>query len=580
MEMPTVYTEIDDSFDFGEAVAPAIVPGTQFIGSLGVLARGDFRDTWSIAVTPGAIYSFTLVADLGESGGFSSRIVSVGLDEEQSRVSGRFGERSTDLTVTADETGQLDVFLQSVSDVSYTLILNSIVFPFPTDGDDTLVGNMNADRVDLLGGNDTYVALGGSDVVIGGMGDDSIDGVCGNDTLFGDEGDDTILGGNGRDVIFGGADNDLINGGNQEDALNGDEGDDTLIGEKGNDTISGGAGVDVIDGGQDDDLLTGGTEGDIFRFRNGDGRDIITDFTVGEDRLDLTALNIWDISLLTIQAGGTGIRINTGNGNYIELTGLSVGDLTNADLILVDPPVIAVTEGGDQITATDIADFFAASGGSDAIRGMGGNDTINGGTGNDTLDGGSGNDLIDGGSGADRINGGEGADTIMGAAGNDVIKGGSGNDLINGQNANDRIYGEDGNDTLFGENGNDQIWGGGGADSIFGGAGKDKIDGGSGNDTIDGGWGDDLMTGGAGNDVFVFADDRTRADTITDFTIGQDVIQIEAYGYTDISDLNMVQTGDDVLITFSDRDSLLLLNVDLADLDNDDFTLSNELIAL
>lgn len=48
---------------------------------------------------------------------------------------------------------------------------------------------MVSDRIDLLGGNDTYIALGGSDIVTRGLGDDFIHEVYGN----------------GRDQIYGGA---------------------------------------------------------------------------------------------------------------------------------------------------------------------------------------------------------------------------------------------------------------------------------------------------------------------------------------------------------------------------------------
>ena len=97
------------------------------------------------------------------------------------------------------------------------------------------------------------------------------------------------------------------------------------------------------------------------------------------------------------------------------------------------------------------------------------------------------------------------------------------------------------------------------------------MNGGGGADTLEGGFGDDELTGGGGADLFVFADDRTRADTLTDFNIGQDIIQIGFYGFTDIADLSIAQDGANVVITLSERDSITIENVLVADLSNADF---------
>src|SRR5206468_4254978 len=63
----------------------------------------------------------------------------------------------------------------------------------------------------------------------------------------------------------------------------------------------------------------------------------------------------------------------------------------------------------------------------------------------------------------------------------------------------------------------------GGNDQLIGYANDDRLDGGAGSDT---------MTGGAGNDTFLFAEgdfggaSTTTADEITDFTGGQDTIDL------------------------------------------------------
>ena len=140
-----------------------------------------------------------------------------------------------------------------------------------------------------------------------------------------------------------------------------------------------------------------------------------------------------------------------------------------------------------------------------------------GGAGNDLLTGNAVNNALDGGAGNDSIYGGLGIDNISGGDGFDLIDGGDGDDVING-NKN--------GDTIFGGAGNDFIGGGNGLDSI---------DGGDGNDTIIGGLGTDTLTGGAGADHFQFLralDGIINIDTVTDYTGGQDVIELSATIFT------------------------------------------------
>lgn len=65
-----------------------------------------------------------------------------------------------------------------------------------------------------------------------------------------------------------------------------------MLGNKGADVLSGGAGGDTLSGGEGSDTLTGGGGADVFVFDTPLGSsniDVITDFTVGEDSLDLAA---------------------------------------------------------------------------------------------------------------------------------------------------------------------------------------------------------------------------------------------------------------------------------------------------
>jgi Ca2+-binding RTX toxin-like protein len=80
-----------------------------------------------------------------------------------------------------------------------------------------------------------------------------------------------------------------LNDGTPDDTLTGTDGIDYLLGNLGNDILSGLGGDDVLVGGVGTDTLTGGLGADRFVLTNGDGPDIITDFTVAQgDILDIS----------------------------------------------------------------------------------------------------------------------------------------------------------------------------------------------------------------------------------------------------------------------------------------------------
>jgi Ca2+-binding RTX toxin-like protein len=192
------------------------------------------------------------------------------------------------------------------------------------------------DRYDGRGGEVAVAVFGGlgRDTLVGGAGDDLLAGGAGDDVLRGGRGDDTLDGGAGDDRLVGGAGNDLLMGGAGNDLLTGGPGDDTLQGGLGNDTLEGGSGDDLLDPGAGADVLSGGPGRDVFLWRDaahiglGGQSDRITDFTSGEDAIDLSGLGGLVFVGDNAFSGSAGeLRLNPANGALLgDLSGNGSAD--------------------------------------------------------------------------------------------------------------------------------------------------------------------------------------------------------------------------------------------------------------
>ena len=199
--------------------------------------------------------------------------------------------------------------------------------PFTGGGDpndfDTLVGGAVNNTANISGG-------GGNDTITGGAGDQTINGNNGNDTIYGGGGVDTINGGNDNDTLYGQAGNDDLNGNNGLDSVYGGSGNDaivggndadTLYGGSGSDTISGAGGNDILIGGYGSDTLSGDGGADTFLYLSVlDTNDFITDFLLGTDQIDLSALDA-NSALGGDQAFGWGGNTATANSLWFEQSG-------------------------------------------------------------------------------------------------------------------------------------------------------------------------------------------------------------------------------------------------------------------
>lgn len=172
------------------------------------------------------------------------------------------------------------------------------------------------------------------------------------------------------------------------------------------------------------------------------------------------------------------------------------------------------------------------------IEGTNGDDVIIGGELNESILGYDGEDLVHGGDGNDIISAhGGGGDVLYGDAGNDwlsawnedvnYLDGGSGDDRLLSHKGDDQLLGGVGNDEFVSLGGNNTMYGEDGNDELVGGSDEDMLFGGEGNDYLNGSDGQDTLTGGSDEDVFsFFAAYMNNKDTVTDFVIGEDRIDV------------------------------------------------------
>ncbi|WP_435257285.1 calcium-binding protein [Thioclava sp. FR2] len=165
------------------------------------------------------------------------------------------------------------------------------------DGSDTIFGGADDDNIGGGAGDDLIFASSGRNIIWGGLGNDTLNGALGSDTLQGGAGSDQIFGDGGNDFLLGEDGNDTIWAGQGNDFVGGGAGDDVMYATNGVNRIYGGVGNDTIHAGLGRDVMTGSPGADVFVFSDlatigiGTGRDVITDFTPGSDKIDLRDLD-------------------------------------------------------------------------------------------------------------------------------------------------------------------------------------------------------------------------------------------------------------------------------------------------
>jgi Ca2+-binding RTX toxin-like protein len=333
-------------------------------------------------------------------------------------------------------------------------------------------GQGGGDTLEGGAGNDTYIVYGDGETIIDSSGVDHVRSYASWILVEGLE--NLTLIGDGAFNATGNSGKNTITGNTLDNVLSGEAGNDVLIGGAGNDTLDGGEGADKMIGGTGDDVYVVDNAKDIVVEKNNEGFDAIE-----------TTLNNYSIAKMSAIEKLIYIGINNST---------------------------MVGNQGDNI-----------------IEGGAGNDTLNGGSGADTLVGGDGNDLYI----VDNVNdiieelNGQGVDLVhttvtytlqdhvenLTLIGKKAING-TGNSLDN---------------HIIGNGGSNILNGGGGDDLLDGGSGNDLLIGGDGDDVLIGGLGRDTLTGGDGVDSFRFSTSlgKTNIDTITDFEVGVDRIELD-----------------------------------------------------
>ncbi len=111
--------------------------------------------------------------------------------------------------------------------------------------------------------------------------------------------------------------------------LTGSAGDDVITGGFGNDTINGGAGDDVIDGAAGMDMVSGGAGRDLFVLGMGMGGVNITDFSVAEDRLQLSMGMTFNQLAISASGQDTVVNIASTGEQLAMLMGVSASAITS-----------------------------------------------------------------------------------------------------------------------------------------------------------------------------------------------------------------------------------------------------------
>ncbi|ABL66316.1 M10 family metallopeptidase C-terminal domain-containing protein [Chlorobium phaeobacteroides] len=218
-------------------------------------------------------------------------------------------------------------------------------------------------------GNNQLSGRAGNDTLDGGVGTDSMTGGTGNDIYVVNTSSDVVIEheGEGDDFVLAsvnwslGSNTEylaLIGNGNTNG--DGNDFDNIIIGNNGWNTLKGMAGNDVLIGGSAADNLTGGDGRDIFLYNSVsdssiNSADVITDFTGGADKIDLSGIDANSIeegnqSFDSVILDGSDTFYAQGQLRFDSVTGILYGNTDNDTAPEFSVRLLGVTN----INASDI----------------------------------------------------------------------------------------------------------------------------------------------------------------------------------------------------------------------------------
>ena len=298
------------------------------------------------------------------TGGVGNDVISGGAGDD--RLAGGFGDDILDGGAGVD----MAFLTFRNSDTPVRLSLASSMAVAETDRGTLTLISIERGNIDGSDHDDVITGGSGNDWVVGYLGDDRINGGRGDDLLFGDGfsydggGNDWINGGPGDDTLESGIGDDILIGGSgidrttldfganpsavtftfdgrhtvvetalgtktligiEEVDILGSPNDDVLVGGAYDDFIGGYGGNDTITGGSGNDLLSGdldSVEADTFVFGLDSGDDVISDFQLGTDTLEL----VGGQTISTLQPQETDTLVLFGDGSSVLLAGTLVSN--------------------------------------------------------------------------------------------------------------------------------------------------------------------------------------------------------------------------------------------------------------
>jgi autotransporter-associated beta strand protein len=556
--------------------------GDTFItsGSLTLYQAGSIASSRFVDVGSAGLFNISLVSSAGAAVQALHNIGSVNVAGKMLQIIDQDVDLKTAFKGSALVEGITVNMATFLADFSAT----SATFTSWTDATDSISINGNALANKITG--TTH-----ADILYGASGNDILDGGAGSDTAhYGDKLSAVVVTLNGATAVT------VKVGGVVEDTIKNIE---NLIGGNAGDTLTGDALANTLNGGIDAvaDTLTGKAGNDTYVINNAtdniveivgegtaDRAKVNVSYTLGVgDNIEFlettnaaatTAINLKGNEIGQTITGNAANNTITGGGGLDHMVGGDGSDIYFADLA---SDVVIETNNSFAVGGNDLVNFTGSAGtftlglnverltlqGVAAINGIGNalSNILTGNSAANTLSGLGGYDIINGGGGLDHMTGGDGSDTYYADLATDVVTESNavlatgGDDLVyfTGASGTFKLGANVERLTLQGVSAIDGT-GNGLANTIIGNAAANVINGGLGND---------VLTGGLGNDTFRF-DTLLAAniDTITDFNVAADTIQLENAIFTGLTAGAVITAGQfhDITAAAQDADDKILYN--------------------